>query len=433
MSDRYATKIRRSVLIVASLSWTLASSAWSQTVFKELVLKSDDSPITRDSIDCSSTGATTLVIKGEVELVRPDDNDDFSPQTINVRCENMLFEASAMIKTRSSLMIEISGLAAGPITLVSTRGVAGRDGAEDHSIYTRRQSDAGAPGGAGGAGGDASNDPIKGNHSSKRGDNGAPGAPGTSGLSGADGASGHSGIPGARIALKAGRFSDDSPVTIRTQGGNGGSGTKGGRGVDGGAGGRGGDGGKGGNAAVVHPASRGGDGGNGGNGGNGGFGGRGGDGGGGGNGGDVIVYITSEDGRPPSNLNIYTDGGKGGNPGFGGDPGAGGIGGAGGAGGCGGSGKDWGPVVFHGPGSCGGQGDPGKNGIDGQPGPNGAYGRDGVAGNPGKPSWGRVFEENGAKRQTRASENGDQKEKWNVSVHLFTAPPELLAYLEKLR
>jgi hypothetical protein len=365
----------------------LAPIAHAQVGLNQITWGSERSPFKLKRFDCADekTPVNLILIKGVIELIHPDDNNDpgGEPPQIFIKCPHFIFEKDSKLITRAALYIRGEGSVSGVVTIENTRGLAGDDGKSDPKIYEVVKKPNGSAGGKGGNGRDAqdtSGDYPLGRNAHPGGVGGS-GQRGTDGGTGAEGSDGRNGATAADVQIRAGTYGGGTIVRITARGGKGGSGAQGGRGEDAGHGGDGGEGGEGGNAAAGRTAANGGQGGRGGDGGNGGNGGRGGDGGNGGNGGNAtvaVIFNAEKPGNPPAEFFDELDGGRGGDPGIGGAPGEKGVGGKGGRGGCGGSGFLW-----HGGGRCGGEGPPGKDGEDGRPGPIGNPGKDGDRGKRG--------------------------------------------------
>lgn len=339
------------------------------------------------SYDCKSERADEVIISGTVILRHPEDNDPLGPSPImSIACDKITFEKDSILQIASSVDVIIRVRAAGPIEILSVRGVPARATPATPQIWKQTKA---RPGdniqGAGPGGSD-------GEECQNFGGGADPGGEGARGGRGADGdkntPKGADGLPGgngASVRFIVGEFAPGATIHIVSTGGQGGPGGLGGRGQDGGNGGKGQKGGTGGSGRGCHSPERGGPGGVGGDGGDGANGGRGGDGGPGGNGGNVTVALKDGGAMSSEPPNLLVDGGGGGAPGSGGEPGKGGLHGSGGDGGDGGNGD-----IFHGPGDAGLQGRIGKDGKDGDPGPDGVPGAHGRAGVIGPSQWGII-------------------------------------------
>lgn len=338
--------------------------------------------------DCAREGRDGIVVKGSVTLVHPEDKAHSDPaQEINISCQSLTFEQGSELSSLSGMYIRIDGTSSGPIKLINTRGIKGKDAAPTPDIWEPRKMANGGNGSGGGNGRNATGcEKLWESRGSKPGGAGERGANGASGLlfTAPAGANGQKGNSAADITFISRFLASGTTLEILAVGGDGGAGGRGGRGADGGDGGSGGTGGNGGAASSCHTADHGGNGGNGGDGGDGGNGGPGGDGGDGGNGGNVLTAIQEGSGTAVVPI-IRNNGGRGGDPGPGGEQGLGGKGGNGGSGGYGGDG-DGGIIGLgkKGPGDPGLAGVAGKPGRPGKPGPWGQPGKDGQNGLIGK-------------------------------------------------
>lgn len=351
--------------------------------------------------ECGEEGNDKIVIRNMVTLVHPEDKAVVDEaKRISIVCPFLQFDNGSSLNTLSALDIRIGDTTSGPVVIINTRGVRGKDGANPphkgndpaEDIWARKVGAEGEGGDDGQNGRDGSGCDLVGGYDSEPGGNGSVGLVGQDGgeLGVARGESGQDGSSAADVILISRKFGEETTIDITANGGDGGNGGTGGRGADGGRGGRGGNGGRGGEASACHAASQGGDGKPGGPGGNGGDGGTGGDGGSGGNGGSVTIL--AEEGGPVPEVVVTSRGGRGGRGGFGGEPGAGGPGGDGGLYGPGGHGhKGLVPGIDDhsegGPGINGGQGDPGTSGLSG------LVGRDGFRGRIGRETSGFVTAE----------------------------------------
>lgn len=363
-----------------------AQEAWVPTS-KTLIWNSDKSLA---DLDCAKTGNDGIVIRGKVLLRHPGDTGAAIAPVINVVCDNLKFDADAVLQTHASLRLKAIKAVHGNAVIMNVRGQAGADAAPRPDLWSIRKARSGKPGDSGKSGDNAEthlNETGAKDASAEAGDHGRGGEHGDHGQNGGLGENGRAGAGSGNLRLVAGTFAQASTLLMSARGGSGGVGGKGGRGEDGGIGGKGGNGGKGGDGNALHPGKTGGNGGNGGDGGNGGNGGRGGDGGDGGAGGLIYVYIL-EGGRNPE-MDLLIEGGRGGQPGAGGDPGLGGDGGRGGIAGCGGKAGKF-IIRTNSSGGCGTDGVDGKRGEDGKMGPPGVWGKDGPSGKTGDWHFGYV-------------------------------------------
>ena len=230
---------------------------------------------------CSHFNKDEIIVHGDVKIANSKDADPYKPPLIiPIQCEKLTFESGSSLSSMSAVDIRISKVTAGPVKLVSLRGIRGGDAKPTPDIWTRvkmRRGDAVDPGRSGN---NANCDPLN-SHDSTVGGDGPRGNDGEDGhkFKASKGAYGDPGATASDIALLTASFAPGSSVEVTAIGGDGGAGGRGGRGADGGDasdGGLGGTGGKACGGANAHSASNGGAGGPGGNGGNGGNGGPGG-------------------------------------------------------------------------------------------------------------------------------------------------------------
>lgn len=318
----------------------------------------------------------TLVINGDVEFTRKNEDLRKAPLNVDLICKQIEFRNGGRILTQSNLQI-IADSVTGFMNVESIRGIKGNQGEFASAVLELANNGSAGSRGANGRAGSLTDSP----------DDGGRGQHGYNGMDGRDGnngAPGEAGVHASDIVLKINRIEGTVGFRIRAVGGEGGTGGKGGRGQQGGNGGVGGEGGRGGHQkyAIWNRSGDGGDGGDGGHGGNGGNGGAGGDGGRGGNGGKIALYVA----EVFNTLELTGDefdnrGGLGGQPGMGGEGGIGGKGGDGGKGGS--SGAALVTTRCDIPPCEGDNGRHGKRGLDGKPGlagPQGRLGQDGLAG-----------------------------------------------------
>jgi hypothetical protein len=284
-----------------------------------------------DGYECKLASTTEIIVSGSATLIHPMDKDlHANPRNITVDCEKLTFKPGASLNSASNLDIRIDGVAAGPVRIISTRGVKGDDAKLTPEIWGVKKMMNGGPVGKGKTGDDA-NCNFFNSHTSEGGWTGPRGNDGETGLhyTAPKGESGAPGASSANVVLLSRSFAPETTIEVSAIGGDGGAGGRGGRGADGGDAGNGGTGGRGGNGCETRDGSNGGGGGRGGNGGDGGNGGLGGDGGDGGNGGSVTVGLLEGAGPAPT-PKITNRGGIGGDPGLGGEHGEGGKKGLGG-------------------------------------------------------------------------------------------------------
>lgn len=207
---KLATVFARFALMVIAIFSTPTHAA-------SLVWKGD---LTLTGLDCIREKVDGVVISGAVTLHHPSDPDAFGPiQTIIIRCANLVFDTGSSLSSISSMDIRVSELTSGPVKIINTRGVKGRD-IDNGEAMDRGRHCVGR----------------EYYHWGQRGH----GEPGFSGVDGGD------------VTLISKAFAPETTITLISTGGDGGSG---GVGHDSGNGGNGGPGGNGGNITVASLAS----------------------------------------------------------------------------------------------------------------------------------------------------------------------------------
>lgn len=173
-------KTALAVLIVAVNAAAVSSMALG-AVSTEIHLSAAGSPYTLKKIDCAAAGASAMRVSGLVQLVYPGEELPGNLPTIEINCDNVIFDSGAKLTSLSSLVLNAHNVRGSLVVQTLSRS-DGRSG----NVTTRVQS-GGDTGGARSSAGVGSNNNIQ-VESVTQGANGSNGAS----VHGADGSPGAS-------------------------------------------------------------------------------------------------------------------------------------------------------------------------------------------------------------------------------------------------
>jgi hypothetical protein len=170
-------------LIAATCAGVWLSSGANAAASAEIRVDARGSPYTLKKIDCAGSGVHTLHVSGSVQLAYPGEQTPGNLPTIEINCENVIFDPGAKLTSLSSIVLNASSVR-GSIVVQTLSRSDGRSG----NVTTRIQSGSNSAGERGAAG----QGPSIEVESITRGANGANGQSAGSAVQGSNGTAGGS-------------------------------------------------------------------------------------------------------------------------------------------------------------------------------------------------------------------------------------------------